>query len=112
MADSLFELEEAVRDKNYVRAARIAESIGKLAGEIKELQQKAVEQFIVEFRNPRGAMALVEEYHFNREDVGHLLRNILQEAEKKQILDKRQFDLNTIRYLPLGEWGKEYFKIK
>jgi hypothetical protein len=112
MADSVCELEEAVQDRNYVRAVRIAESIGKPAGEIRELQQEAIKQFIVEFRNPQGAIALAEEYHFVREDVDQLLRGILQEAEGKEGLDRKQYDIKTMRYLTLGEWIKEYFKIK
>jgi hypothetical protein len=112
LAESVRELEEAVQDKNYVRAVRIAESFGKPAGEIKELQQKAFEQFIIEFRNPQGAIALAEEYHFVREDVDRLLRDILQRAEGKKVLDRRQYDIKTMRYLTLAEWIKEYFKIK
>jgi hypothetical protein len=104
------ELEEAVQDKNYVRAVRIAESIGKPSDEIKELQQKAFEQFIIEYRNPQGAIALAEEYRFNGKDIEQLLRNILQEAEGKKGLDRRQYDIKTMRYLTLGEWIKEYFK--
>lgn len=108
----LGELEEAIQGKNYVRAVRIAESIGKPAGEIRELQQKAIEQFIIEYRNPQGAIALAEEYHFAREDLVQLLRDILQEAEEKKISGKRQFDIKTMRYLTLDEWIKEYFKTK
>jgi len=111
LPESLRELEVAVQNKNYVRAVRIAESIGKPPGEIKELQQEAIKQFIVEYRNPQGAIALAEEYHFAREDVDQLLRSILQEAGEKKILDRRQYDIKTMRYLTLGEWIKEYFKI-
>jgi len=110
LLESLRELEEAIQNKNFVRAVRIAESIGKSADEIKELQQKAFEQFIIEYRNPQGAIALAEEYHFAREDVDQLLRGILQEAEGKKGLDRRQYDMKTMRYLTLGEWIKEYFK--
>jgi len=111
LPEPLGELEEAIQNKNYARAVRIAESIGKPAGEIRELQQKAFEQFMIEYRNPQGAIALAEEYHFAREDVDQLLRDILQEAGEKKTLNRRQFDIRTMRYLTLGEWIREYFKI-
>ena len=107
-----YELEEAIQNKNYVRAVRIAESVGKSADEIRELQQDAIKQFIVEHRNPQGAIALAEEYHLTREDLNQLLKGILQEAEAKKILDKKQYDIKTMRYLTLGEWLKEYFENK
>lgn len=75
--------------------------------EIKELEQKAIEQFIEEFRNPQGTIALGEEYRFIGKDIEPLLRNILQEAEGKKVLDRRQFDIKTMRNLTLGEWIKE-----
>jgi len=109
-ADSLRELEEAIQNKNFVRAVKIAESIGKSADEIKEFQQEAIKQFIVEYRNPQGAIALAEEYHFAREDIDQLLRGILQEAGGKKDLDRRQYDIKTMRYLTLPEWIKEYLK--
>ena len=44
-ADSLRKLEEAIQNKNYVCAVNIAESIGKPAGEIRELKQRAIKEF-------------------------------------------------------------------
>lgn len=109
-AEYLYEVEEALQ-KNYVRAVRIAESIGKPQGEIRELQREAIEQFIVEFRNPQGAIALAKEYHFVKEDLDQLFRGILEEAGEKKCLEKRQFDIKTMRYLTLAEWIKEYFRV-
>jgi hypothetical protein len=80
-------------------------------GEIKELQQKTIKQLILEFRNPQGAIALAEEYLFTREEIDQLFRSILQEAKEKKILDKRQYDIKSRRYLTLAEWIKEYFKV-
>jgi thermostable 8-oxoguanine DNA glycosylase len=40
-SEALRELEETIQDKNYVRAEKIVESIGKPPGEIKELLEKA-----------------------------------------------------------------------
>ena len=107
---SLSEFEEAIQKRNYVRAVKIAESIGKPSGEIRKLQQETLKQFIVDYRNPRGAIALAEEYLFNGEEVDQLLKGILQEAEEKKIQDKSQYDIKTNRYLTLPEWIREYFK--
>lgn len=109
--ESLSELGEAIQSSHYVRAVKIAESIGKPADEIKELQRRAIKEFIVEYRNPHGAIALAEEYHFSKEDMKRLLQEILQDAEEKKILEKRQYDIKTMRYLTLKEWIKEYFKL-
>jgi len=108
--DALRELEWAIQTRNYVRAVSIAESIGKPAGEIKELQQKSIEQFIIEYRNPQGAIALAEEYHFTRDGIDQLLSDILQEAEGKKGFDRSQYDIKTMRYLTLEEWIREYLK--
>ena len=108
-SEALRDFEEAIQDNNYVRAERIAKELGKPAGEIKELQENAIKQLILEFRNPQGAVALMEDYLFTKEEIDHLLRSLLQEAAEKKILDKRQYDIKTMRYLTLREWVKEYF---
>jgi hypothetical protein len=111
----LRELEEAIRNKSYARAEKIARTLGIPSDEIRELQKKAIRQFIVEFRNPQGAMALAEEYSFGKEDVKELLRTILQEVnqgnEGERSSGKKQFDIRTMRYLTLEEWIREYFGI-
>jgi two-component sensor histidine kinase len=110
---SLRELEEAIQNQNYARAEKIARILGRPADEIREFRKKAIKKFIVEFRNPQGAMALAEENLFTKEDIKDLLRSILQEAnqakEGERLSVKRQFDMRTMRYLTLEEWIREYF---
>ncbi|NWF91867.1 MAG: hypothetical protein HXY46_03045 [Syntrophaceae bacterium] len=77
--------------------------------EMRAIQEKRIKQLIMEFRNPQGAVALAEEYRLTREEIDQILRSIRKEAEERKILDKRQFDIKTMRYLSLEEWIKEYF---
>jgi len=111
MEEQISELEEAIRERNFARAVMIAESKGESKQEIKTLQQKAIKEFILENRNPQGAKSLAEEYHFSKEDIEQLIKEILEEAKGKGISDKRQYDIKTKRYLTLEEWIREYFEI-
>ncbi len=111
MKGEISELEEAIKERNYARAVTIAQSKGMAPQEMKTLQQKALKEFILENRNPQGAHALLEEYHFNKEDIEKLIKEIMEEARQKGIWDKKQYDIKTKRYLTLEEWVKEYFKI-
>ena len=104
----LRDFKEAVEQRNFCRAEKIARTINQNEEEISALQKKAIRQFIIEYRNPQGAIALAEEYRFTREDLNQFLMDILQEAREKKILEKKQFDIKTMRYLTLEEWIKEY----
>ncbi len=109
MDEPILEFEEALRRKNYARAVVMAKSKGKPPQEIKDLQRKALREFILESRNPQGANTLLEDYQFNKEEMEQLLREILEEARERRLLDKRQYDIKTKRYLNLEEWLEEYF---
>ncbi len=111
MEEQVSEFEEAIRGKNYARAVAIAKSKGEPFQEIKDLQRKALKEFILESRNPQGACALLEEYQFNEKEIDQLIREILEEARQGGLLDKRQYDIKTKRYLSLEEWIREYFKL-
>ncbi|MGQ9645186.1 MAG: hypothetical protein ACUVWO_01440 [Thermodesulfobacteriota bacterium] len=104
------EFEEAFQDKNYIRAERIARELGKATDEIQTLREKALKQLILEFRNPQGVVELIKAYRLTREDIDHLLQRIREEAEEKKILDQKQYDIKTMRYLTLAEWIKEYLE--
>ncbi len=108
--ESLQELERAIETRNYAAAVRIAESFGRRPDEIRDLQRKAVKQLILEDRNAQGAIGLSKEYRFAKEEMAELLQEILREAEEKKILEKRQFDIQTMRYLTLKEWIDQYFR--
>lgn len=77
--------------------------------ETRDLQRRAIKQLMMENRNPEGAIRLIKENLFSRGEIEQLIQEILQEADERGILEKRQFDIKTMRYLTFGEWLKEYF---
>jgi len=98
------ELEEALRLKNFVRAEFLARQFERPNQEIKELQKKALQQFIVEFRNAEGVLALAKEYKFSKEELGSFLRQLMSHS-----LATKQFDIKTMNFLNLQEWLQKHF---
>ncbi len=72
--------------------------------------RKILKQLILEYRNPQGALALLRSSRLTPSDIRRLLQEFLGEAEEKNLLNRRQFDLKTMRYLALEEWIEEYFE--
>ncbi len=112
--DSSDALTEAIECGNFVRAEGLARSLNRPEAEIRDLQGKAFRQFVVELRNPHGAIALAKEFNFSREDVDRLLQRIVEESRQEEEEgnegSRRRFDMKTKRYLDLEEWIREYFK--
>ena len=108
------DLADAIERRNFARAERLARTLNRPRAEIRDFQEKAFRQFVVELRNPQGAIALAREFNFTEEDVDHLLTSILQEAKLAEqegaVEYRRRFDMKTKRYLDLKEWIREYFK--
>lgn len=97
------ELEEALKLKNFVRAEFLARQLHRPAEEIKELRQKALQQFIVEFRNPEGFLTLAQEYQLSEQELSQFLRQFLSSSSPKQ------FDLKSMSFLSLSEWVQRHF---
>jgi hypothetical protein len=108
------DLEETLKQKNFVRAERLARILNRSESEIRDYQEKAFRHHVMEVRNPQGAIALAREFNFTTEDVDQLLGKILLEASEKEaegtVEARRRFDMKTKRYLDLEEWVTEYFK--
>ncbi len=49
------------------------------------------------------------EAKLTEEEIHRLLQEVVEDAKGRGLLDKRQFDIRTMRYLTLEEWIKEYF---
>jgi alcohol dehydrogenase class IV len=107
---TLKEIDEEIKKGNYLRAETISRTLGCSTQELKALRIKAFKQFIMEFRNHQGASELAKQYQFTKEDINQIIDEIIKEAEEKKILEKRQFDTNTMKYLSLKEWLETYFK--
>ena len=105
-------LREQVERGNYAAAASMAEQLEKPTERIKELQEAAIKQYITEYRNASGAMALVQEYRFTDDEIDRLLEGILEEARrsegKKPPWGRKCFDAKTMKYLDIEEWISQY----
>ncbi len=110
ISDLLKELDEEIKKGNYIRAEAISKSLGRTENEVRGLRIKAFKQLILEFRNYQGAYEIAKDYNFSKEEINKILDEVIKEADEKKILDKRQFDIKTMKYLSLREWIKEYFK--
>jgi len=77
---------------------------------LEDSQRRVIKQHIIDYRNPQGAWALIRDSGWTPSEIRGLIQEILKEAEEKNILHRRQFDIKTMRYLTLQEWVKEYFK--
>ncbi len=78
--------------------------------EIEESLKMILKQLILEHRNPQGALALMRSSRLTPSDIRRLLQELLEEAEERNLLNRRQFDIQTMRYLALEEWIEEYFE--
>ncbi len=106
-------LAEAIERRNFVRAEYLARTLNRPQVEIQDLREKAFRQFVVEFRNPHGAIALAKAFNFTGEEVDQILGRILREPrqeEDEKGVPRRRFDMKTKRYLDLEEWVSQYFR--
>ena len=105
-------LREQVERRNYAAAVSMAERLEKPKESIKELQEAAIKQYITEYRNAQGAMALAHEFGFSDDEIDRLLEAILGEARKSE--GKRppwagnRYDVKTTKYFDIEEWIAHY----
>lgn len=107
-------LKEEVERGNYAAAASMAEQPEGPTERIREVQEAAIKQYITEYRNASGAMALVQEYRFTDDEIDRLLEGILEEAKrsegKRLPWARKCFDAKTMKYLDIEEWISHYGK--
>jgi hypothetical protein len=72
------EIRLETRNGNFVRAAHLAVQYGVARDRVRELQCKAVRQFIEELHNFEGAKKLISEYDLSLEEVRTILQNVLE----------------------------------
>jgi len=105
-------LREHVERRNYAGAASMAESLGEPTERIKELQEAAIKQYITEYRNGLGAMALAQEFRFTDDDIDRLLEAIIEEVrtrgEEKPPWAGKRYDIKTMKYFDIEEWIVHY----
>jgi len=107
-------LREHIERRNYAAAASVAERLEEPVERIRELQEAAVKQYITEYRNARGAIALVQEFRFTEDEIDRLFEAIVKEAggsgEKSPSWTGRSYDVKTMKYLNIEEWIAHYGK--
>lgn len=64
----------------------------------------------MEFRNLSGTIALARAWGLSQEEMHRLLQEVRKEASEKGLLEKKQFDIQTMRYLSLEEWLAEHLE--
>lgn len=78
--------------------------------EMNRARLETIKRFLMEYRNFPGAMALARRWGLSKEEVHQLIREVRNEASEKGLLEKKQFDMHTMRYLSLQEWLTEHTK--
>ncbi|UCD71815.1 MAG: hypothetical protein JSW70_02140 [Syntrophobacterales bacterium] len=105
-------LREQIEQRNFTAAASMAERIEEPAERIKELQEAAIKQYITEYRNAQGVMALAQQYQFTDDEIDRLLEAIIGEVkasgEQKPPWAGKRYDIKTMKYLDVEEWIAYY----
>ena len=77
------EVEFEARRENFVRAAHLAVQNGVPREVIRQLQCKAVQQFIGVLHNFEGAKELISGYDLSFEELRTILRNVLDDPKSR-----------------------------
>lgn len=106
------ELEEQLGRRNYAAAVALAQRLEKPPETIRGLQEAAIKQYITEYRNALGAMALLGQFRFTAQELERLLNAILQEAgragQERPSWAKKRYDAKAMKYLDIEEWISQY----
>lgn len=105
-------LREQIERRDHAAAASVAEGQGESEERTKELHETALKQYITEFRNAQGAMALAQEFDFSDDEIDRILGAILEEVKgsggKRPSWAGRRYDIKTMKYLDVEEWIARY----
>jgi len=110
------ELEASLREQidrgNYAAAVSLAERLEEPKERVKELQEAAIKQYITEYRNAQGAVALAQQFRFTDDEVDRLLEAILGEVKrsegKRPPWAGKRYDVKTMKYFDIEEWISQY----
>ena len=99
-------LEIALSRKNFVLAADLARSLGRPAEEIRNIQEKALIQMALDFRNPAGTREFAEEYGISRQELEGVLRSALVDDEGNALVryERSRYNFRNERYFNGAEW--------
>jgi hypothetical protein len=105
------ELDTEIERGLYVRAVILAESLGLPKEEIKVLQEKALCQMSIEYRNDLGTKELAKRYGFSKQDLRNIFRQYVEKQKKEgnvRSLGPR-YNHSTRKYLSFEEWMNQFF---
>jgi len=107
------QLNTLIEHRHFVRAAFLAERMGLPENKIRNLQQNALGQMAVIYRNAIGAKKLAQQYELSREDVKQILKHFSDNMKKEGNLKPLEpcHDYRTGKYLSFEEWINYYLKI-
>ena len=99
-------LEIALTRKNFVLAVDLARSLDRPAEEVRKIQEKALIQMALDFRNPAGTREFAEEYGISRAELAALLKSALVDEEGNAIerYERSRYNFRTERYFSGSEW--------
>ena len=93
-------------------AASMDEGQEKPEQRTKELQETTLKQYITEFRNAQGAIALAQEFRFSEDQIDRLLEAIMEEVKgsegKRLPWAGKRYDVKTMKYFDVKEWIASY----
>ena len=94
---------------NFVRAVMLAQQHEYPQDKVQYLQRLALKQYASEYRNAQGLSNLIQEYGFSKAEVERILKEVLEEHEVyAQNEASRQYDINAMRHITLGEWIENF----
>ena len=104
-------LREQIEGRNHA-AASMAGRQEKPEERTQELQEATLKQYVTEYRNAQGAMALAQEFRFTDDEIDRLLEAIIEEVrgsgEKIPPWAGKRYDVKTMKYLDVEEWIAHY----
>ena len=105
-------LREQIERRNHAAVASMAEGQEEPEERNKELQEAALKQYITEYRNAQGAIALAQEFRFSDDQIDRLLEAIMEEVKgsegKRPPWAGKRYDIKTMKYLDVEEWIAHY----
>lgn len=107
-------LQRKVKEKRYLSAIKLAQTLKLPQEKIRNLQELALRQIALEYRNAAAVRNLAREWGFARADLENLLYAGLAEYEelsgKKHL--EQAYDIATGKYLTLRQWVDQFLNAR
>lgn len=91
--------------RNFVRAAMLAEQNRYPAEKVRYLQEQALKQYALEYRNAQGLKKLIQWYRLSKSEATGIISEGLSEWKGYGGL---QWDINQMRHITLSEFTDDF----